>query len=74
METRQNPSWSLERSHCLDVLMDLLCYEIVTQRLSSEMRLMLGTHLKECLVCQDRFHNFMEVLQTGSRAGQTRIQ
>ncbi len=52
-----------EHTDCVHTLLDILCYEISSQRLSPEMEQLLSEHLKDCPCCQKSIHNFREVLQ-----------
>ena len=52
-----------EQVDCVHTLLDILCYEINSRRLSPEMQQVLTDHLKDCPCCQKGIHNFREVLQ-----------
>ena len=47
---------------CTDTLLDMVWYQIVTRRLSSEMEEMLERHLRDCHSCRQKlFHLRLEV-------------
>jgi hypothetical protein len=62
------PGWggigmiSPERSGCLQMLLDLVCYEIQSGRLSPEMSEILADHLADCPSCRQGVRHFQEVL------------
>ncbi len=47
---------------CSEILVDLLCYEIQTRRLSPEMRAFFDSHLEGCTACRRRVRRFQEIL------------
>ncbi len=52
-----------EQLDCVHTLLDILCYEIHSQRLSPEMEQLLSDHLQQCPGCRKGINNFREVLQ-----------
>jgi hypothetical protein len=48
--------------NCTDMLLDLLCYEIFTRRLSPEMEDMLNHHLDCCPACRRKVCGFRHIL------------
>ena len=51
-------------SECVQMLLDLVCYEKESQRLSPEMERILETHLSECPSCRRGIRNFKQVVST----------
>ena len=51
-----------EVTQCSEVLLDLVCYEIQTRRLSPEMRRLFYRHLEQCAVCRRRVRAFEGIL------------
>jgi len=51
-----------ERSDCLQMLLDLVCYEIQSGRLSPEMGEILTDHLADCPSCRQGVRHFQEIL------------
>ena len=47
---------------CSETLIDLVCYEIQTRRLSPEMRKFFDWHLEKCAACRRRVGRFKEIL------------
>jgi hypothetical protein len=43
-----------EASDCIETLLDLVCYEMHTSRLSPEMKGLFEIHLQECPSCRAR--------------------
>lgn len=52
-----------EQEACIDMLIDLLCYEMSCGRLSPEMKDLLACHLANCTACRRRAHNFLELIE-----------
>lgn len=52
-----------QHSDCVQVLLDLLCYEMHSRGLSPEMEQILEDHLWECPSCRKGVRNFKEVLE-----------
>ena len=53
-----------EHSDCVQMLLDLVCYEKESHRLSPEMERILETHLSECPSCRHGIRNFKQVVST----------
>jgi hypothetical protein len=49
-------------SECSDMLLDLVCYEILRGNLSPEMEGLLESHLEECPDCRRRVLDFGQTL------------
>ena len=47
---------------CVDVLLDLICYEMKCGRLSPEMKPVLEDHIAKCPSCRKGIHDFMQML------------
>jgi hypothetical protein len=47
---------------CTEVLLDLICYEVLNDRLSPEMEGILADHLAECAYCRTRFLSFRRLI------------
>ncbi|MBZ5498253.1 MAG: hypothetical protein LAP85_17775 [Acidobacteriia bacterium] len=58
----------LERTNCVDLLLDLVFYEMHSKRLSPEMAYLLEGHLESCSSCRERILTFRRIL------GEQRIQ
>jgi hypothetical protein len=52
-----------KESDCTDTLLDLVCYELLSKRLSPEMEDMLDRHLRCCPSCRRKVLGFRRVLQ-----------
>ena len=52
-------------SECLDVWLDLVCYEILSRRLSPEMKEILKDHLRNCASCRRKVLGFRQILGEG---------
>jgi hypothetical protein len=50
-------------SDCSETLLDLICYEICRDRLSSETEAVLARHLAECPTCRKRVVHFRQLLR-----------
>jgi hypothetical protein len=48
---------------CQDLLLDLICYEIRSRRLSPEMEYILEKHLEQCTSCRCKIHGFQRTIQ-----------
>jgi hypothetical protein len=48
---------------CKDLLLDLICYEIRSHRLSPEMEYILEKHLEQCPSCRCKIHSFQRTIQ-----------
>jgi len=52
-----------KESDCTDTLLDLVCYELLSKRLSPEMEDMLDRHLRRCPSCRRKVLGFRRILQ-----------
>ena len=52
-----------KRSECLQMLLDVICYEMQVQRLSPEMTMLVKEHLETCTQCRTGVGHFEEVLR-----------
>ena len=52
-----------EMQNCAELLLDLLCYEVLRERLSPEMEAMLADHLAECEYCRMKFLDFRRIVE-----------
>ena len=50
-----------EDGNCLDALVDILCYEMISGRLSPETRALFAEHLEICAACRKRASDFLEL-------------
>ena len=50
-----------ERWDCLQVLLDVICYEMQVQRLSPEMTALVQEHLKSCTQCRTGTGHFEQI-------------
>ena len=57
-----------ERSDCLQMLLDIICYEMQVQRLSPEMTTLVKEHLETCTQCRTGVGHFEEVLRSPALA------
>jgi hypothetical protein len=48
---------------CKDLLLDLICYELRSRRLSPEMKYLLERHLEHCKSCRGRILGFQRMLR-----------
>jgi anti-sigma factor RsiW len=48
---------------CTDLLLDLVCYEILSGRLSPEMEDILHHHLNRCPACRRKALSFHQILR-----------
>jgi len=53
---------SHEEADCIQMLLDLLCYERIRRRLSPEASLLLHGHLRACPGCLSKANGFLEIL------------
>jgi hypothetical protein len=53
---------SMKESDCTDTLLDLVCYEVLSRRLSPEMEEMLDRHLSCCPDCRRKVLDFHQIL------------
>ena len=51
-----------KKSNCADMLLDLVCYEILSRRFSPEMRDILERHLLDCPSCRRKVSFFHQTL------------
>ena len=49
-------------SDCTDMLLDLVCYEMYSKRLSPEMQDIFGCHLLECPTCRKKVEHFRHMV------------
>jgi hypothetical protein len=54
---------SHESQNCIEVLLDLICYEIIRNKLSPEMEALLADHFAECEYCRTKFLNFRQLAE-----------
>jgi hypothetical protein len=52
-----------EESDCIDVLLDLVCYEILSKRVSPEMEHLLERHVRGCASCRRKVLGFRRILR-----------
>ena len=50
------------REDCHKLLLDLICYEIRSKRLSPEMQYLLDEHLESCPACREKVLAFRRLL------------
>ncbi len=54
----------LQREHdCTDLLLDLVCYEVLSGRFSPEMEDILNHHLDSCPACRRKALGFQQILR-----------
>jgi hypothetical protein len=54
----------LQKEHdCSDLLLDLVCYEVVSGRFSPEMEDILKHHLNSCPACRRKVLDFRQILR-----------
>ena len=51
---------------CHKLLLDLICYEIYSRRLSPEMEYLLDEHLGTCPTCREQVLGFRRLLPDGN--------
>jgi hypothetical protein len=56
-----------ESQNCAEVLLDLICYEILRDKLSPEMKAILADHLAKCELCRTIFLNFKQLIEEKSK-------
>ncbi len=55
-----------DHSDCIDIMLDLLCYEVLRRKLSPEMEGILDRHLRSCSSCRQKVRAFLVVLRGGA--------
>ncbi len=51
-----------ENGDCLEIMLDMLCHEMIRGNLSPEMEMLFLAHLEACPACKERTSNFLDLL------------